>query len=155
MSFERNLVRVSWKLSQFFFFRNKLSRLEHVIFLKVSFASYFRGRLSKENFLMCHYLYWRNLLKEFCVWCTFVVKGILPRLSERQTFTGRTAPGMHALYVCNGMTAVNRWLGWGVVRTLSINLHLMVARSRALSTAATPRTRGFTRERVRVRFWRR
>jgi len=47
---------VSWKLSQFFFFRNKLSRLEHVLFLKVSFASYFRKRLSKENFLVCHYL---------------------------------------------------------------------------------------------------
>jgi len=25
--------------------------------LKVSFASYFRKRLSKENFLVCHYLY--------------------------------------------------------------------------------------------------
>ena len=35
-----------------FFFRKKLSRLEHVRFLKVSFASYFRKRLSKENFLV-------------------------------------------------------------------------------------------------------
>ena len=40
----------------FLFFQNKLSRLEHVLFLKVSFASYFRKRLSKENFLVCHYL---------------------------------------------------------------------------------------------------
>ena len=37
-------------------FRKKLSRLEHVLFLKVSFASYFRKRLSKENLLVCHYL---------------------------------------------------------------------------------------------------
>jgi len=36
--------------------RKKLSRIEHVLFLKVSFASYFRKRLSKENFLACHYL---------------------------------------------------------------------------------------------------
>jgi len=36
--------------------KNKLSRLEHVLFLQVSFASYFRKRLSKENFLVCHYL---------------------------------------------------------------------------------------------------
>ena len=70
MTFERKLARVSWKLSQFFFFRKKLSRLEHVLFLKVSFASYLWKRLSKENFLMCHYHYssvsvtgqkvWRN-----------------------------------------------------------------------------------------------
>jgi len=56
VTFKRNLARVSWKLSQFFFFRNKLSRLEHVLFLQVSFKSYFRKRLSKENFLVCHYL---------------------------------------------------------------------------------------------------
>ena len=57
VTFERNPARVSWKLSQFFFFRKKLKRLEHVLFLQVSFASYFRKRLSKENFLVCHYLY--------------------------------------------------------------------------------------------------
>jgi len=56
VTFERELARVSWKLLQFFFFRKKLSRLEHVLFFKVSFASYFRKRLSKENFLVCHYL---------------------------------------------------------------------------------------------------
>jgi len=33
-----------------FFFQKKLSGLEHVLFLKVSFASYFQKRLSKENF---------------------------------------------------------------------------------------------------------
>jgi len=61
---ERNLARVSLKLSQLFFFRNKVSRLEHVLFLhiQVSFASYFRKRLSKANLLVCHYLkgaeYW-------------------------------------------------------------------------------------------------
>ena len=55
VTFERNLAHVSWKLSQFFFFRNKLSPLEHVLFVKVSFASYFRKRFSKENFLVCHY----------------------------------------------------------------------------------------------------
>ena len=33
-----------------------LSRLEHILFLQFSFASYFRKRLSKENFLVCHYL---------------------------------------------------------------------------------------------------
>jgi len=37
-----------------FFFRNELSRLEHDLFLKVSFVSCFRKRLSKENFLVCH-----------------------------------------------------------------------------------------------------
>jgi len=56
VTFERNLARVSRKLSQFFFFRNKSSRLEHVLFLQVSRARYFRMRLSKENFLVCHYL---------------------------------------------------------------------------------------------------
>ena len=57
VTFERKLARVSLKLLQFFFFRKKLSRLEHVLFLKVSFASYFRKRLSKENLLVCHKLY--------------------------------------------------------------------------------------------------
>ena len=56
VTFERKLARVSWKLSQFFFFRKKLSRLEHVLFLKVSFESYFWKWLSKENFLVCHCL---------------------------------------------------------------------------------------------------
>ena len=56
MTFERNLARVSRKLSQFFFFWNKLSRLEHVLFWQVSFASHFRQLLWKENFLVCHYL---------------------------------------------------------------------------------------------------
>jgi len=49
--------RMSWKLSQFFFFRNKLSRLEHVLFLQVSFANYFRKQLLKKKFLACHYPY--------------------------------------------------------------------------------------------------
>jgi len=31
-SFERNIARVAWKLSQFFFFGNKPSWLEHVLF---------------------------------------------------------------------------------------------------------------------------
>jgi len=57
VAFERKLERVcvSWKYLQFFFFWNKLSRLEHLLFLQVSFASHFRKRLSKENFLACHY----------------------------------------------------------------------------------------------------
>jgi len=50
MTFERKLARVPWKLSQFFFFQNKLSRLENVLFLQVSFASHFRKRLSKATF---------------------------------------------------------------------------------------------------------
>ena len=48
-----------------FFFRKKLSRLEHVLFLKVPFASYFRKRLSKENLLVCHYL----MLSDGCPVC--------------------------------------------------------------------------------------
>ena len=56
MAFERNVARVSWKLLQFFFFQNKFQRLEHVLFWQVSFTSYFRKWLSKENFLACHYL---------------------------------------------------------------------------------------------------
>ena len=55
--FREILHDVSWKLSQFFFFQNKLSRLEHVLFLQVSFASYFWKRLSKELSIVCHYLY--------------------------------------------------------------------------------------------------
>ena len=35
MIFKRNLACVSWQLLQFFFFRNKLSPLEHVLFLQV------------------------------------------------------------------------------------------------------------------------
>ena len=42
---------MSWKLLQVFFFWNKLWRLEHVLFLQVSFASHFWKQFSKENFL--------------------------------------------------------------------------------------------------------
>ena len=33
-----------------------LSRLEHDLFSQVPFASYFQKRLSKQNFILCHYL---------------------------------------------------------------------------------------------------
>jgi len=45
VTFERNLARVSWKRSQFFFFRNKLSWLEHVLFLQI----FFRKSLSSVS----------------------------------------------------------------------------------------------------------
>ena len=70
------LSKGSDTLESFFFesrFRKKLARIEHariehVLIVKVSFerknsesfhdthARYFRKRLSKENFLACHYL---------------------------------------------------------------------------------------------------
>jgi len=40
-----------------FLLSNETFRIRtHVLFSRVSFTSYFRKRLSKENFLVCHYL---------------------------------------------------------------------------------------------------
>jgi len=57
VTFERNLACVSWKLSPFFFFRKKLSRLEHVLFLQVSFHKLLSKATFERKLLVCHYLY--------------------------------------------------------------------------------------------------
>jgi len=56
-----------WKAAFESNLRKKLARMEHALIVKVyfkrrkiayniSFESHFRKRLSKENFLVCHYL---------------------------------------------------------------------------------------------------
>ena len=58
VTFKRNLARVSWELSQFVFFSKETFTIRTCSVLASFFCKLLsKATFSKENFLVCHYLY--------------------------------------------------------------------------------------------------